>query len=112
MTSRIELNPRFEMGDGEIEALYGRATLSPAGPITAGSWGAWQLLYTAGRYGIDENGTLLVAWRFATDWGKLQTSDPTAPNYVSATTDSRSCRVAPRSRSERLHSSLARLPRN
>ncbi len=96
MTSRIELNPLEAMGEEQIEALYGRATLSPAGSITAGSWGSWQLHYTAGSYGIDENGTLLVAWRFASDWGKPQTSDPSAPNYVSARTDSRSCRVAPR----------------
>ncbi len=96
MTSRIELNPRIEMGEGQIESLYGSATLSPAGPITAGSWGTWRLLYTAGGYGIDENGTLLVAWRFATDWGRPQTSDSSAPDYVSATTDSRSCRVTPR----------------
>ena len=96
MTSRIELNPLCEMGQEQIEALYGRATLSPAGPITAGSWGSWQLFYTAGSYGIDENGTLLVAWRFASDWGKPQTSDPSAPNYVSARTDSRSCSVTPR----------------
>ena len=94
MTSRIELNPMGEMGEEQIESLYGSATLSPAGPITAGSWGTWQLRYTAGGYGIDENGTLLVAWRFATDWGTPQTSDPQAPNYVSARTDSRSCRVA------------------
>ena len=94
MTSRIELNPLFEMGEEQIETLYGSATLSPAGPITAGSWGTWQLLFTAGSYGIDENGTLLVAWRFATDWGTPQTSDSSAPNYVSATTDSRSCKVA------------------
>ena len=94
MTSRIELNPLSEMGEEQIEALYGSATLSPAGPITAGSWGTWQLLYTAGSYGIDENGTLLVAWRFATDWGTPQTSDSSAPNYVSATTDSSSCKVA------------------
>ncbi|MCY3915391.1 MAG: DUF3604 domain-containing protein [Chloroflexi bacterium] len=96
MTSRIELNPLVDLGEEQIEGLYGRATLSPAGPIIAGSWGTWQLRYTAGSYGIDENGTLLVAWRFASDWGKPQTSDSSAPNYVSARTDSRSCRVAPR----------------
>ena len=96
MTSRIELNPLMEMGEEQIESLYGRAALSPAGPLTAGCWGTWQLRYTAGSYGIDENGTLLVAWRFATDWGKPQTSDSSAPNYVNARTDSRSCRVAPR----------------
>ncbi len=94
MTSRIELNPLAAMGVERIESLYGSATLSPAGPITAGSWGTWHLRYIAGSYGIDENGTLLVAWRFATDWGTPQTSDSSAPNYVSATTDSRSCRVA------------------
>ena len=64
MTSRIELNPLAAMGVERIGSLYGTATLSPAGPITAGSWGTWQLRYTAGSYGIDENGTLLVAWRF------------------------------------------------
>ena len=94
MTSRIELNPLVEMGEEQIETLYGSATLSPAGAVTAGSWGTWQLFYTAGSYGIDENGTLLVAWRFATDWGTPQTSDASAPNHVSATTDSRSCKVA------------------
>lgn len=94
MTSRIELNPLVEMGEEQIETLYGCATLSPAGPVVAGSWGTWQLRYSAGSYGIDENGTLLVAWRFATDWGTPQTSDPSAPNFVSAATDSRSCRVA------------------
>jgi len=96
MTSRIELNPLTEMGEEQIEALYGSATLSPGDPISAGSWGTWQLRYTAGSYGIDENGTLLVAWRFATDWGTPQTFDASAPNYVSATTDSRSCKVAGR----------------
>ncbi len=96
MASRIELNPMVEMGEEQIESLYGRAALSPAGPITAGSWGSWQLRYTAGSYGIDENGTLLVAWRFASDWGRPQTSDSAAPNYMSARTDSRSCQVAPR----------------
>ena len=94
MTSRIELNPLVAMPEEQIETLYGSATLSPAGPIAAGSWGTWRLRYSAGSYGIDENGTLLVAWRFATDWGTPQTSDPAAPNYVSATTDSRSCKVA------------------
>ena len=49
MTSRIELNPLVEMGEEQIEALYGSATLSPSGSITAGSWGTWQLLYTAGQ---------------------------------------------------------------
>jgi len=94
MTSRIELNPLVEMGEEQIETLYGSATLSPSGAVTAGSWGTWRLRYTAGSYGIDENGTLLVAWRFATDWGTPQPSEASAPNHVSATTDSRSCKVA------------------
>jgi len=96
MTSRIELKPLHEMNAEQIQDLYGSAALRPAGPIVAGSWGTWQLIYTAGSFGIDENGTLLVAPRFATDWGKPQTADPAAPNYVSARTDSRSCKVAAR----------------
>ena len=42
MTSRIELNPLVEMGEEQIEALYGSATLSPSG-----SYYRWELGHLA-----------------------------------------------------------------
>ncbi len=70
------------MDTKEITRLYGSARLTPAEPIVAGSYGTWQLVYTVGEYGFDDGGTIMVAWRFATDWGFPQTEDPTAPDYL------------------------------
>ena len=47
----------------------------------------FRLVYTVGRYGIDDTGSIRVVFRFMGDWGDLQTSDPTAYNYVTAHTD-------------------------
>lgn len=60
---------------------YGWAELSPEGPVTAGSTGTWKLTYHVGEYGLDDGGTLKIAWRFASDWGKPQSVDPTAADY-------------------------------
>jgi len=67
---------------------YGWARVEPAGPITAGSYGTWRLIYTAGKYGLDNTGMLLVCWRFAWDWGRPQTTDPSGENFLTAQTDS------------------------
>ncbi|HCL29217.1 MAG TPA: hypothetical protein DIC52_12375 [Candidatus Latescibacteria bacterium] len=63
----------------------GWAELTPSTPVTAGSVGTWTLTYHVGEYGIDDGGTLKIAWRFASDWGKPQSEDPTAPNYYTVT---------------------------
>lgn len=68
-------------------ALYGRAELSPTAPVVAGSTGTWILTYCVGAYGIDDGGTLKIAWRFASDWGRPQSVDPAAPNYCTVATD-------------------------
>ena len=64
----------------------GTATLSPAALVEAGSRGTWTLVYTAGRYGLDDGGSLLVAARQMADWGPPQTTNAAAANYISATT--------------------------
>ncbi|TCT07901.1 DUF3604 domain-containing protein [Aquabacter spiritensis] len=63
-------------------ALAGRVEITPRGPFPAGSLQTISLTYTAGRYGIDDTGTLRVCFRFATDQGQPQFDDPSAANYV------------------------------
>ncbi|MGI9463888.1 MAG: DUF3604 domain-containing protein, partial [Aestuariivirgaceae bacterium] len=62
--------------------LMGSAKLSPSGPVEAGSWQTFELVYTAGRFGIDDTGSLKIAMRFATDFGPVQFDDPAAPGYT------------------------------
>ncbi|MCL4426545.1 MAG: DUF3604 domain-containing protein, partial [Firmicutes bacterium] len=70
----------------EMDTWYGRASISPDGEITAGSYGTWKITYTVGRYGIDNGGRLKVAMRLASDWGVPQTTDPAADNYFTVST--------------------------
>ncbi|MBN9262506.1 MAG: DUF3604 domain-containing protein, partial [Hyphomicrobium sp.] len=62
--------------------LMGSATLSPTGRFEAGSWQSFTLVYTAGAFGIDDTGSLKIAFRFATDLGPVQFDDPKAPGYT------------------------------
>ncbi len=64
--------------------LMGSATISPSGPVEAGSWQSFELVYTAGRFGIDDTGSIKIAMRFATDFGPVQFDDPAAPGYTTA----------------------------
>ena len=64
---------------------YGWAEVTPDGPVVAGSIGTWTFTYHVGEYGIDDGGTLKIAWRFATDWGRPQSDDPAGLNYYSVT---------------------------
>jgi len=64
--------------------LMGSAALEPAGDVEAGSMQSFTLVYTAGEFGIDDTGSLKIGFRFATDFGPLQFSDPAAPGYTTA----------------------------
>jgi hypothetical protein len=64
------------------QALAGTATVTPDGPVEAGSWQSFTLVYTAGRFGIDDSGSIKVCFRFASDQSKLQLDDPAAPGFV------------------------------
>jgi len=68
------------------ESRLGTVTLTPDESVEVGSRGTWTLTYTAGRYGLDDGGSLIVATRQVADWGPPQAASPTAANYVSATT--------------------------
>jgi len=72
---------------GEDPVQYGHATLEPRGAFEARSVQTFKLVYTVGRYGIDDTGSIRVVFRFMGDSGDLQTNNPTAYNYVSAHTN-------------------------
>ncbi len=60
----------------------GSARLTPDGPVEAGSWQTFTLVYTAGRYGIDDSGALRVCFRFAADHSKPQFTEPAGAGYT------------------------------
>lgn len=62
--------------------LMGSATLEPSGRIEAGSMQSFTLTYTAGRFGLDDTGSLKIGFRFATDFGPVQFTDPKAAGYT------------------------------
>ena len=62
----------------------GAATLTPTGDIEAGSLQSFTLVYTAGRFGVDDTGSIKIGFRFATDFGPVQFDDPQAQGYTTA----------------------------
>ena len=62
----------------------GTASLAPSGPIPAGSSGTWKITYMVGVAGMAEDGKLMIGFRHPMDWGDVQTSSPSQPNYVTA----------------------------
>ncbi|MEO1104495.1 MAG: DUF3604 domain-containing protein, partial [Pseudomonadota bacterium] len=65
----------------------GSATVSPSGTFQAGSTHPFTLTYTCGRFGIDDRGSLKIAFRAHTDQSPLQSADPSAPGFVCVTTE-------------------------
>lgn len=63
---------------------YGSAWIDPPGPFPIRSFQTLTITYTAGKFGLDDTGAIRIAYRFVHDGGPLQTSDPAAPNYVTA----------------------------
>ena len=62
----------------------GTAEVVPNGSFEAGSYQEFTLTYTAGYFGIDDTGSIKIVHRFASDMGRPQFDDPTAPNYTTA----------------------------
>lgn len=62
----------------------GSVSVAPLGPVEAGSYQSFFVIYRAGKFGIDDTGSLKIVHRFASDLGRLQFDDPEAPNYVTA----------------------------
>lgn len=79
--------PSTGMNSGTIRAPIppeelGTATISPDGEFEAGSHQSFTLIYTAGKFGIDDSGSLRVCFRFASDQTRPQFEDPKRPNYT------------------------------
>ena len=68
--------------------------IDPAGPVIAGTWGTWRIVYTAGTMGIAVGGGLEVAYhrsllplfRIEGDWTTPQCDHPTSAGYTTAKT--------------------------
>lgn len=75
---------RFTTYPGDDDSLYGSATME--GPRTAEvrTYQTFRVRYQTGKLGLDDTGSVRIAFRFISDAGFLQTTDPTAPNYVTA----------------------------
>ncbi|QJF52609.1 DUF3604 domain-containing protein [Roseobacter ponti] len=79
-----------EINNGALRApvdpgLLGTAVLDKPGAYEAGSFQSFTLTYTCGRFGIDDSGSLRVAFRFATDQTNPQFDDPQAPGFTEVT---------------------------
>ena len=87
MTAQFsEMSPP-EINNGSLrepipKELLGSARLDKTGDFEAGSYQSFTLTYTAGRFGIDDSGSLRIVFRFATDQTNPQFSDPKAPGYT------------------------------
>ncbi len=60
----------------------GHAAIEPQGRFSCGSHQTFTLTYTAGKFGIDDTGSIKVAMRQQGDTGAPQLTDPSAANYV------------------------------
>ncbi len=60
----------------------GTAVLRPHGDFEAGSLQTFSLVYTAGKFGIDDSGSMRVCFRFASDQSRPQFEDPRGVGYT------------------------------
>ena len=63
----------------------GHATLTPTGKFAAGSYQTFTLTYTAGKFGIDDSGSMRICFRFASDQTRPQFENPKGPNFTTIT---------------------------
>ena len=66
--------------------LMGHAVVSPSGRFEAGSWASFTLTYTAGKFGIDDRGCIMIAFRPHSDQTPIQLDDPAAPGFTTVET--------------------------
>ena len=63
----------------------GRARVEPEDPIVAGAFFTRRVIFTAGKYGVDEGAQILVCKRLSSDMEIPQFDDRAASGYVSVT---------------------------
>jgi hypothetical protein len=66
-----------------MQKKLGTAEIHPKQPIMAGSYATFDLIYTAGYFGIDDSGSVKIVQRFPSDMATPQFDHPSADNYVS-----------------------------
>ncbi|MBX9590388.1 MAG: DUF3604 domain-containing protein [Hyphomonadaceae bacterium] len=62
--------------------LMGSAMLTPSGGFEAGSMQSFTLVYRTGAFGVDDTGSIKIGFRFATDFGPVQFTDPKGQGYT------------------------------
>ena len=72
----------FPLNNAIDPKKLGSVELSPNGEFEAGSYQTFEWIYTAGTFGIDDSGSIRICFRFASDQGKPQFTNPQAPNYT------------------------------
>ena len=87
MSNPNSLMTPVEMHNGTLRtpidpSLLGTAVLDKSGEFDAGTYHSFTLTYTAGRFGVDDSGSIRVVWRFATDQTNPQFDEPTAAGYT------------------------------
>ena len=87
MSDLIPMMTPPEMHNGTLRtpidpSHLGTAVLDKSGDFEAGTYHSFTLTYTAGRFGVDDSGSIRVVWRFATDQTNPQFDDPTAAGYT------------------------------
>lgn len=82
--SRVSQNPHIARLPYEPGVL-GRVDIDPPAQLTAGSMASLRITYTAGRFGIDDQGSIRFLFRFASDAGRPQFDRPSAPNFCTVT---------------------------
>ena len=73
----------------------GTVSLSPESDVTAGEFSTWTITFTAGEYGIDDGGSMVVAWKSVSDWDTPQFDEPDMPGFTTVTTTG-NCKVSAR----------------
>ena len=66
--------------------LMGHAEIDPKGSFEAGTWGSFTVTYTCGKFGIDDRGSIKIAFRSLADQTALQLDDPKAAGYTTIET--------------------------
>ena len=67
--------------DPEYPYAPGRATITPAGPMIAGSYGTWTVTYTAGEGGVPTGGGLQFAL-YRAGFSTFQMDRPNEAGYT------------------------------
>ncbi len=87
MPAKTSITAPAEMHNGTLrkpipEELLGTAVLDQTGEFEAGSYQSFTLTYTAGRFGIDDSGSIRIVFRFATDQTNPQFDAPSEPGFT------------------------------